>query len=755
MTKIAKNSASLPTREQLLQFINNASSHIGKREIARAFNLDPEQKRELKKLLRAMVLEGELLRNRRQKFSDPKSLPEISILIITQIDNDGDLLALPAAWPKDIVPPRIYMAPERPGQTPLGIGDRVLAKIKRHNDQEYVAKTIRKIALAPTRVLGIYNRANKNGRLLPTNKRYRNELFIPFGEDLDAIHGELVRAEVLAGKLFGRRKAKVVERLGIQYTPKTLSAIAIQDYDIPEQFSAASILAAKSAQEAPFDNRTDLRHIPLVTIDGLDARDFDDAVWAEPDLSGDNDGGWHLLVAIADVAWYVRPGGELDSEARRRGNSVYFPDKVVPMLPEALSNGLCSLRPGQNRPCLAVHMWITQKGRLKRHEFVRGIMRSVARLTYEQVQSAWDGYPDDQTRKMLGTVITPLYGALEALLKYRETRGALELDLPERSIQLADNGSVTSILERERLDSHRLIEEFMITANVAAAETLERLRQPCIFRVHDRPSEEKLEILSQYLKSIELPFSKKQIQNPKRFNQLLTGFAGSPQSRMIGQIILRSQAQAEYSQVNIGHFGLALKKYSHFTSPIRRYADLIVHRSLIQGLKLGLGGLPSHIADLNSISEYISKTERRAAKAERDTNDRITSLLLTESLGAEFSARINGLSKAGLFVTLKDPAADGLVPIRTLPNDYYEYDSILQTLTGRKNALVYRLGQQIRVRLDEANPLTGGLILSLSEVGKKIKNVPRSRGKRSKSKLKNKKKISLSKKNDPPFRLLD
>jgi len=743
LTKIAKSPPPLPTREQLLKFINNSPSYIGKREIAKAFNLEPDQKRDLKKLLRAMVLEGALSRNHRQKYSDPTKLPEVGILIITQMDNEGELIALPIAWPKDIIPPKIYMAPEKSGQRPLGIGDRVLAKIKRQNAEEYVAQIIRQIGSAPTRLLGIYNRRGKNGRLLPTDKRFRSELVIPVGEEMNAVHGELVRAEVLSGKFFGLRKAKVLEKLGIQYTPETLSAIAIQDHGIPDQFSEASITAAKSANEASFDNRTDLRHIPLVTIDGSDARDFDDAVWAAPDLSGDNDGGWHLLVAIADVAWYVRPDGELDNEAKKRGNSVYFPDRVVPMLPETLSNGLCSLRPGHNRPCLAVHMWITRNGRLKRYEFVRGIMRSVARLTYEQVQSAWDGYPDKQTREILETVINPLYGAFQALLKYRESRGALELDLPERSIQMANNGSVASILVRERLDSHRLIEEFMITANVASAETLDRLRQPCIYRVHDRPSEEKLEILSQYFKSLHMPFSKKQVQNPKLFNEILTQFAGKTQSYMIGPMILRSQAQAEYSPDNIGHFGLALRKYSHFTSPIRRYADLIVHRSLIQGLKLGAGGLPNNCENLNSISAYISMTERRAAKAERDTSDRFVSLMLTEYLGAEFNARINGLSKAGLFVTLKDPVADGLVPIRTLLHDYYDHDPMLQTLTGRKNGLVYRLGQQIRVKLDEANPLTGSLILSLSEDKKKTQKSRRSRGKNFKKKLKNKNKISL------------
>ncbi|MEK9724451.1 MAG: VacB/RNase II family 3'-5' exoribonuclease, partial [Rhodospirillaceae bacterium] len=587
MAKPPKSTAPFPTREQVLEFINDSPAQVGKREIARAFQLDVEQKRQLKKLLRELTLEGHLQKGRGKRYANPDTLPEVTIVQIVGVDADGDALAQPLNWRAETPPPRVYMLPERRGQPALGVGDRVLARLTRSPDGSYKAKTIRRIAAAPATMLGVYEPAEDGGgRIRPTDKRQKSDLIVAPGDSLRADPGELVRAEIVPGRHLGLRQAKVVERYESMDNPRAISLIAIHEHGIPDEFPDAAAAAAEAASAAPMGRRTDLRDLPLVTIDGADARDFDDAVWAEPDPDEANPGGWHLIVAIADVSWYVRPDAPLDKEARKRGNSVYFPDRVVPMLPEALSNGWCSLVPKEDRPCMAAHLWIDAKGHLKRHRFVRAMMRSAARLTYEQVQAARDGRPDDVTGPLLDTVIAPLYGAYAALDAYRTARHALDLEMPERQVMIAEDGTVAGIRERQRLDSHKVIEEFMITANVAAAETLEQRRAPCLYRIHDRPSLEKVEALNQFLGSLDMSFARGQVAKPIQFNQILKRVAGTPEAHMVNQIVLRTQAQAEYSPNNIGHFGLALRRYTHFTSPIRRYADLLVHRALIAALGL-------------------------------------------------------------------------------------------------------------------------------------------------------------------------
>ena len=488
-------------------------------------------------------------------------------------------------------------------------------------------------------------------------------------------------------------------------------------------------------------NRADLRALPLVTNDGADARDFDDAVWAEPDPDRNNPGGWRLLVAIADVAWYVRPGDPLDKEACERGNSVYFPDRVVPMLPEALSNGWCSLVPNEDRPCLAAHLRIDADGNLLSHRFERAMMRSAARLTYTQVQEAREGRPDDDTDPLTDTVIAPLYGAYEALARARKGRGVLELDLAERRVVIGEDGAVVRVETRERFDSHKLIEEFMICANVAAAVGLEEGKRPCVYRVHDQPSRDKLEALHQFLDTLGIKFPRGQVVRAKDLNRILAKAEGRPDARMINEVVLRSQAQAVYDPANIGHFGLALRRYCHFTSPIRRYADLLIHRALIEGLGLGAGGQGGDVPDLARVSEHISATERRAAAAERDAVDRFTAGYLAEKVGAVFAGRINGVTRFGLFVTLDESGGDGLVPMSSLPDDYYVHDEKNHRLVGRSTRRAFHLGDAVEVRLAEANPITGGLILEMMEGGRapsrrpggtttKGKRKPKSRKKR-------------------------
>jgi ribonuclease R len=611
----------------------------------------------------------------------------------------------------------IIVSAER-GAPALGLGERAVVRFVKGADGKTEARIIRALGGAADRVLGIY-RADKDGggRLEPTDRKLRSEFRIAPGHSADAQEGEIVLAEIHQDARLGLPEARVIERLGDSANPRAFSLIAIHTHGIPTVFTPEAVALAERAQPVTLGDREDLRAVPLVTIDGADARDFDDAVWAEPDK--ETEGGWHALVAIADVAWYVRPEDALDRSAEERGNSVYFPDRVVPMLPEALSNELCSLKPGVERACLAVHLWIDAEGRVHRHRFLRGLMRSAARLTYEEAQEAIDGKPSAKTAPLLDKVLRPLYGAYAALDRARRKRGTLDLDLPERRIILDESGQVARIEPRARLDSHKLIEELMIAANVAAAETLEQRRRPCLYRIHDAPDPAKLIALREFLHGIGIPglaLAKGQVVKPRHFNEILHRVADTPYAVLVPQLVLRSQAQAVYSPMNIGHFGLALRRYAHFTSPIRRYADLLVHRALIAALDLpGATGEPVAGKDLAVLGEQVSMTERRAAAAERNAADRYMAAYLADRVGARFAARISGVTRAGLFVTLAGTGADGLIVMRTLPGDYYDHDEAHHRLVGRRTRRSFTLGDEVEVKLAEANTVTGSLRFELVE----------------------------------------
>jgi ribonuclease R len=713
LTKKPKTQSPFPSREEILKFIEETPGRVGKREIARAFRLDTAQKMQLKKLLKEMKEDGQVQRNPGRRYTEPGSLPPVTVVVIIGPDTDGEIRAKPMTWDEETPPPAIYMAPERRGSPALAPGDRVLARLARGEDKSYEGRTIRRIGAAAEKILGIYTLVEGQGRLKSTSRKAKGDYFIARGDSLDAREGDLVRCEILPGRRTGLRLAKVLERLDTEGKATSISLIAIHDHDIPYDFSSQALDLADAAKAAPLGKREDLRDIPLVTIDGADARDFDDAVFAEPDTDKKNADGWHLIVAIADVAWYVRPGDALDIGAYERSNSVYFPDRVVPMLPEALSNGWCSLVPGEDRPCMAAHMWINAAGELTKHRFVRALMRSHARLTYEQVQAARDGHADDNTAPLAQNVIAPLYGAYEVLNKARHKRGVLELDLPERRIVIGTDGKVERVDMRERFDSHKLIEEFMVTANVAAAETLEKKRQPCMYRIHDEPSMEKMESLRQFLDSLSIRLAKGQVIRAEVFNRILEKVKDTPNASLVNDVVLRSQSQAEYNPENIGHFGLALRRYCHFTSPIRRYADLLVHRALISGLALGDGGLADDTRDFARMGESLSKNERRAAAAERSSVDRFCALFLAEKVGSIFPGRVNGVTRFGLFITLDDSGADGLVPMRSLPDDYYIHDETRHLLRGRRSKRVFRLGDKVDVMLMEADPVTGSMIMQV------------------------------------------
>ncbi len=706
------NDTPFPSKQQIADFIRDSTSHVGKREIARAFKLDVPQKRRLKKVLKEMQEDGSLKSDRGKKLRDPETLPNVCVLVISGTDLDGEVLARPVKWDSEATPPKIYVNPDGRSGSALGTGEQVLARLTPSEDG-YDAKIIRRIAAAPTDILGIVLEAEGELRIRPVDKRERNEFVIDKGQDKGAKVGELVRAQGVKGPRLGLKRCRVIERIAEAEGASAISLICVHQHGIPVAFPEPAMKQAEKSKAAPLGPREDLRNTALVTIDGADARDFDDAVYCETDDDPKNQGGFRLMVAIADVAWYVRTGDALDKAAFERGNSVYFPDRVVPMLPEQLSNGWCSLKPHEDRPCLVAHLKIDADGNLLAKRFSRALMRSHARLTYEQVQMARDGHPDEMTAPLIDSVITPLYAAFDILLKAREARGALEIEGDERKVVLDDGGDITGIEPRQRLDSHKLIEEFMVLANVAAAEFLEEKKRPCMYRVHDEPSMAKIESLSEVLDSVHIRFDRGQTVTPHRFNQILKKAHGTPHQQMINDVVLRSQAQAMYDPVNIGHFGLALKRYCHFTSPIRRYSDLLVHRALIRGMKPNDGALGEDPGDFSKIGEHLCVTERRAQAAERDAMDRYSAYFMRDKVGGSFMARISGVTRFGIFIRVDDIGADGLVPIKTLPNDYYVHDEERHQLTGRSNGLVFRLGDRVEVVLREVTPVTGGMLFEV------------------------------------------
>ncbi len=559
------------------------------------------------------------------------------------------------------------------------------------------------------KIVGMIARVGNAWLLQSANRRDRGDYVLRGTERFRLEAGQIGVAEKLFSRRGRMKEAKLTETLGDFNSPKAVSLIALATHGIPDEYSKEAMAEASAAKPIALGKRADLRAIPLVTVDGKDARDFDDAIFAEKDGNG-----WHLIVAIADVAHYVRPGSPLDKEAFRRGNSTYFPDRVVPMLPEALSNELCSLKPNVDRACIAAHLWIDRLGELTKWRFVRGIMKSRARLTYEQLQAAKDGKPDAETERLMETVVEPLYGAFHCLMAARGKRGTLELDLPERVVEL-DNGKIKAIKIRDRLDSHRLIEEYMITANVAAAAQLEG-GGPALYRIHDKPMEMKLEGLRDFLDTLGIGLVPNHSIHSRFLTRILENAAGTSHAHVVNEMILRSQSQAVYSRENIGHFGLALAKYAHFTSPIRRYADLIVHRGLIRACSLGDDGLTEReIEKLDEIAEHISATERQSAAAERDSSDRFITLFMADRVGSIFPAKISGVARFGLFARLDETGADGIIPIDTLPRDYYYLEEKSQALIGRRTKRTYRLGQVVEVRLDKADKLTGSMVLEIVE----------------------------------------
>ena len=714
----------LPSKDEILQWISDNPTETSKRDIARAFGIKGAARIDLKRILKELEAEGHL-EKRKKTYRDPDRLPPVAVMRVGVPDADGDLFAHPMEWAGEGEAP-VALIVAKPGDPALGEGDQVLLRLQEVADEDhaYEGRLIRRIGTNPRKVLGIFRAGSEGGRIHPIDKGDDKEWIVAAEAVAGAKDGELVEAEQAGPKgRMGLPRARIVARLGDPSAPKAVSLIAIHQHGIPDEFPDEVIAEADAMKPAGLDGREDLRELPLVTIDPSDARDHDDACFAHEDDDPKNAGGHVIWVAIADVAHYVTPGSALDREAKKRGNSSYFPDRVVPMLPDRLSGDLCSLHEGVPRACLAVRMQIDAHGQKIGHRFVRGLMKSPASLHYQEVQAAMDGAPNEKVAPLMEEVIRPLYAAYDALCDARAARQPLDLDLPERKVVLSEEGEVLSVNFTERLDAHRLIEEFMILANVAAAETLLAKKSPLLLRVHEEPAPEKLDALREVAETAGLSLAKGQGLKTMHLNRLLKAAEGTDHAEQINMATLRAMTQAYYSPANFGHFGLSLKSYAHFTSPIRRYADLVVHRALISVHGWGEDGLsPQEVERLEQTAEHISQTERRSMLAERDTNDRYLAAFLSERVGEEFSGKISGVARFGVFVRLDETGADGLIPMRSLGREYFQFDAESATLTGQDSGRVIGMGQRVTVKLAEAVPVTGGIALELMSIeGKAVK----------------------------------
>lgn len=717
--------AGLPDPDTLLAFLREAGT-AEKTDIARHFGLKGHERRMLREMIRELEAAGKLGKRGRKGFAEVGALPPVGVADVSERDTDGDLYVRLVEASDDA--PRAVLVPDKTGKTgpAVGLGARVLAKFERGPDG-WEARIIKVLDTDTNRVLGVIRKSNREVRVEPVDRRSKDVLFVPPAQAESLKDGDLVFASIEKGDhRYGPKRGKILEIIGREDDTRAASLIAIAANKVPMGFSEAVEKEAEDQELPSLKGREDLRDLPLITIDPADARDHDDAVYAMRDDDPKNPDGWVVWVAIADVAAYVRPGTHLDREARDKGNSTYFPDRVEPMLPERLSNGLCSLKEGENRACMAVRMVFDKDGRKTGHKFVRGLMRSHAKLSYEQAQSAIDGQPDDTTGPIMGAILTPLWTAYHTMLKGRLKRSPLAIESPERRIRMTPDGQIASIEPRVSLEAHRLIEEMMIQANVCAAQTLEQKRTPLIYRIHETPSQEKTFNLADFLQTIGKPWDKGQAPTTKRLNALLDETRDGPHAEVVNEVVLRSQMQAIYSPENIGHFGLNLDRYAHFTSPIRRYSDLIVHRGLIRALNLGKDGLTDReIAELPDIAEQVTQTERRSMAAERAAMDRYMAAFLSERVGATFTGRITGVTRFGLFIRLDETGADGLVPVSSLGGEYFHHDDKGHALVGERSGQRWTLGRNVEVKLQEATPITGGLVFEmLSDPAPRDPNAP-------------------------------
>ena len=703
---------SLPDREAILAFVRQTPSAVGKREIARAFGLKGEAREALRDLLREMEEDGLLATGPGRTFHQAGGLPRVTVLTVVSAEG-ARIVGVPVKWDGEGAPPRVAIAPGsgRGGKAAsrrdrYAVGDRLLTRIE-GDHPKYLGTIIKRLAHGHATLLGVVRKADNDSLILqPVDKRERKVW--PIHHNSEVAPGDLVRAELKGSGACAA--AHIVERLGDPFSGATLSSIAIAAKGIPDTFPHGVEDDAERVGAGGLGPREDWTAIPFITIDPADARDHDDAVWAEPN----DKGGWRLLVAIADVSWYVRPGSALDRSAFDRGNSVYFPDQVVPMLPEALSNNACSLKAGTDKAVLAASITVSSDGELDDFTFYRARIRVAANLAYESAQAILDGKKDSPLK---APVLQPLHGCWKALSRARARRAPLELELPEKRVLLDSQGKVVGVFIRERLDAHRIVEDMMIAANVAAAKALESRKAPVMYRCHETPSREKLTSLKEYLDTLGVSFALGQVITPAIFNRVLERTKDRTDHPEISEAVLRSQTQAYYAPRNTGHFGLALLSYGHFTSPIRRYADVCVHRALVSAFRLGEGGLPDGAEQrFAPIGEHISFTERRAMEAERETLDRYIARHLAATVGQVVRARISGVQAFGFFATVDGIGGDGLVPVSALGAERFRFDEQGRYLEGSESGTRYAQGQKLDLKLEQADPVTGSLRFSIPGV---------------------------------------
>ncbi|UCG73583.1 MAG: ribonuclease R [Chromatiales bacterium] len=698
----------LPARARLLEVLADAGVPLSLARFAELLDLKGDRQRAaLRKRLQRMAASGQLLINRRGEYCQLDKLGVVVGRVSAHPDGFGFLL--PEGEGEDV-----YLSFQQ--MRALLDGDRVAVRVtdgvRRGKRSGTVVEIIERGKEA---VVGRYERRHGIGYVLESG-RSPHQFLVPDHQRGGARDGQMVKLQITEypGTLTDAQ-GRVVAVLGEAGDPGMATAVAIEQFGLPHEWPAQVAAAADAwgprVRPADKSGREDLRELPLVTIDGADARDFDDAVYAEP--AGD---GWRLVVAIADVSHYVQPAKPLDKEARLRGTSVYFPDRVVPMLPEGLSNGLCSLNPKVDRLCMVCDMRIGQQGKVSRSRFYRGVMRSAARLTYHQVDEFQRTGTGPKNLQSLGPQIAHLYDVFRALAAARRRRGALDLDLPEVKIELDAQGQVERVLPRPRNDAHRLIEVCMIAANVEAAKFLRRHRLATLYRVHEGPGEQKFEELRVMLQELGIAVPDQARKEPRHLNRALQQIAARPDADQLTVAVLRSLSQAVYQPANLGHFGLALGCYAHFTSPIRRYPDLVVHRGIGHVLDGGKPG--SFLYDLPAMEQAgtrCSEQERRADDAARQVESQLKAAYLQQHIGDVLPGTVTGVTHFGLFVTLDGLYVDGLVHVTALGNDYFQLTDGGLRLTGDNTGRSYGLGDAVSVRVARVDTDEAKVDLVLAE----------------------------------------
>ncbi|WP_091640218.1 ribonuclease R [Aquisalimonas asiatica] len=690
----------VPSREHLMTFIADQARPLTRDELAQALGLsDPDSLEGLRRRLIAMERDGQVVRNRRRGYVLVDNEELVRGRVIGHQDGYGQLAP-------DVGGERIFISPR--DMRLVMHGDRAVVRVTGVNHEGQPSGIlVDVIQRANKTVVGRFFQESGVGFVVPSNKRMHHDIIVPSQSQQNAGNGELVVVQITQQPQARRQPiGEVIQVLGEHIRPGTEIETAQLIYGIPVEWPEAVTKELErlpdEVPEADKKGRKDLRNLPLITIDGADARDFDDAVYAEPKPSG-----WRLVVAIADVSHYVKPGSALDKEARNRGNSVYFPRNVVPMLPEKLSNGLCSLNPDVDRLCMVCDMLITTGGEIRRSTFYRAVMRSHARMIYEDVARIL--VDQDEALQAKYAPILPqldhLYGVYESLRKARNRRGAIDFETTETQILFDDHGSIADIRPTERTDAHRLIEECMLAANQATARYLLKQRLPTLFRNHDGPDEDRLDNLNRFLAETGLALGGGDDPQPADYAKLLRSVQNRPDRHLIQTVMLRSLQQAVYHPVNSGHFGLAMEEYAHFTSPIRRYPDLLVHRGIAHVIEGGKGTtFPVGQDELLGLGEQCSMTERRADEATRDAESILKCQYIRDKVGQEYDGVVTGVTGFGLFVELDGLYVDGLVHVTQLENDFFRFDPIGHHLTGERTGRVYRLTDRVRVRIDKVDP---------------------------------------------------